>query len=179
MRLIALLIAGLLISALPAFATPVTKDAANAYYLNCTSQSAQGLSEESKEYLCACTAAKMMENLSIEDVKMMGQQNQSGRNAMNKMIINVYAPCMNYPARDHYYNTCISNPKTRILGGNPQGLCGCMADEVATYLSTSGPQIFREILNRTPNITDPMSALTSDPKFERFAQSKLLGCVGR
>lgn len=183
MRFTFLTFLGCLISVLTfsqnASATPITKDAANAYYEQCNAQPAQGITQKSKEYLCACTAAKMMENMTVEDVQTMAQQSQAGRDAMNNMLINVYAPCMNYPAKDHYYNTCMSNPKTKALSSNPQGLCNCMADQVANYLGTNGPEVFRDILNRNPNVVDPMTALTNDSKFQQFAQSRLLGCVTR
>lgn len=183
MRIAFLTFLGCLVSVLAfssgSFATPITKDAANAYYEQCNSQPAQGITQKSKEYLCACTAAKMMESMQVEDVQAMAQQSQAGRDAMNNMLINVYAPCMNYPAKDHYYNNCITDPKTKTLSRNPQGLCNCMADQVANYLGSSGPDIFRDILSRNPNITDPMTALTNDSKFQQFARSKLLGCVTR
>ena len=161
-----------------AMATPITKQAANAYYQNCLGQPAQlGLSQQSKQNMCACTAAKMMESLSVEDVQAMSGQDQNARNALNKMMVYVYAPCMAYPAQDHYYNTCVTNPDTKKLGKNPQKMCSCMASQVATYLNNNGQQVFQDILTRTPNIADPMSALTNDPKFQQFARSKLLGCV--
>ena len=75
----------------------------------------------------------------------MAQQDQAGRNATNKMIINVYAPCMGYPAKDHYYNNCITNPQTQSLTKNPQALCECMSSQVANYLEQNGSQVFREI----------------------------------
>jgi len=131
MRIVFLAVLGCFISALvfsqSVSATPITKDAANAYYEQCNSQPAQGITQKSKEYLCACTAAKMMQSMQVEDVQAMAQQNQAGRDAMNNMLINVYAPCMNYPAKDHYYNNCITDPKTKTLSRNPQGLCNCMA----------------------------------------------------
>lgn len=161
----------------PAFATPVSKDAANAYYQNCKSQSAEGMSRKSQDFMCACTAAKMMDHMSVEDVKMMGQQNESGRKATNKMIIQVYAPCIEYPARDHYYNNCISDPKTKTMTSSPKAMCSCMAGEIADHLKNNAQTVFREILTRNPNITDPMGALTSDPEFQQFARRKLLGCV--
>lgn len=158
--------------------TKITKDGANAYYQNCLSQPSQGITDKSKEYLCACTAAKMMERMDVEDVKAMALQNEEGRKALNYMLVKVYAPCMNYPAKDHYYNNCMTNPQTKTLSKNPHGLCKCMSDEVAQYLGNEGPQIFEGILKRDPNITDPMIALTNDKQFQSFAQSKLLGCVG-
>lgn len=179
MRFVVLTFLGCLISIIPAHATPITRDAANAYFENCTAQPSNGLSSESQQHLCACTAAKMMERMTVEEVQAMSQQSEAGRRAMNYMLVKVYAPCMSYPARDHYYNNCITNPKTTILGGDPKKVCNCMATEVANYLGSSGPEIFADILKRNPTITDPMTALTSDSKFERFAQSKLIGCINR
>lgn len=167
----------LLTFTLPAYATPVSKDMANAYYQNCMAKQDPSFSQESQGFLCACTAAKMMDNLSIEDMQMMGRQDQSGRDALNKMIINVYAPCMEHPAREYHYNQCISNPQTAQLSGNPQALCGCMADQIAAHLRTNAQDVFTGILARNPNITDPMQALYDDPEFQQFARSKLLGCV--
>ncbi|MCI5060960.1 MAG: hypothetical protein MRY79_07800 [Alphaproteobacteria bacterium] len=159
-------------------ATPITRQTAEAYFQNCMQQPSQpGLTQTGKNNLCACTAAKMMQSLSVEDVQMMGGQDQNARNAMNKMIVHVYAPCIQYPAKDHYYHTCVTNPQTKKLGRNPQKLCGCMASQVASYLGSNGQQVFQNILSRNPNIADPMSALTSDQEFQSFAQSKLLGCV--
>lgn len=181
MRFAVLAILGFLVSIIPIYnqaqATPITKDAANAYYENCNAQASQGLSTQSKEYLCACTAAKMMERMSVEDVKAMSQQNEQGRKAMNYMLVKVYAPCMNYPAKDHYYNTCMANPKTKALSRNPRGLCNCMANKVSAYLGTNGSKVFEGILSRNPNITDPMTALTEDPQFTQYAQSQLLSCI--
>lgn len=177
MRFAVLTIIGCLLSFSTAHATPISKDAANAYYENCNAQQADGLSNKSKEYLCACTAAKMMERMTVEDIKAMSEQSEAGRKAMNYMIVKVYAPCMNYPAKDHYYNTCLSNPKTQALSRNPQALCNCMSGKVADYLGANGSEIFADILSRNPNVVDPMVALTEDSKFQNYTQSQLLSCV--
>ena len=159
-------------------ATPVDRPMAEAYFQNCKSQPAQGgLSAKSQKYLCACTAAAMMNTMQVEDVQAMSQPNAAGRAATNKMLINVYAPCMRFPAKDHYYNNCITNPQTKTLSRNPQKLCGCMSDEVANYLENRGPEVFKQILQRNPNIVDPMTALTNDKAFQSYAQSRLIGCV--
>ncbi len=173
---LAVLIALLVLSS-PASATAITKETANAYFTNCLNQPSQGMSDQTKQYMCACTAAKMQEGMTVEDIKTMGQQSQAGRLATNKMIINVYAPCIEYPARDHYYSTCMSNPQTKNLTSNVQGLCACLGNQVASYLKQNARSEFTRILKRTPNITDPMSALTNDPAFTRFAQTRMTGCV--
>ncbi len=159
-------------------ATQITKEAATAFFEQCKAQPQQlGLSKQSQKYMCACNAAQMMNKMSVEDVKAMSQQNQAGRDATNKMIIDVYAPCMEYPTRDYHYNQCLSNPNTKKLSRNTEKLCECAANEVAGYMKSNGSNVFKKILTETPNITDPMSALYSSEKFQQYAQSKLLSCV--
>lgn len=161
----------------PAHATPVNKEMANSFFNTCTQSAMPYVSDETKQYMCACQAAKMQENLTIEDIKSMAQQSQAGRNATNKMILNVYAPCIEYPARDYHYTTCMNDPKNKNLTSNPQGLCACSANQIATYLRQNAQKEFTRILNRTPNVTDPMTALYNDPAFMQFAQGKLMACI--
>ena len=168
-----------LTSAVSNAATPITKDMANSYYNNCISKKGdQKLTKESQDFLCSCTAAQMMDSMSVEDVQAMSTQDQrTARRAFNKMLINVYAPCMEYPAKDHYYNTCLSNPQTKKLGGNPEKLCGCMSDKVATHLKQNGKELFTGILKRNPNVTDPMAALEADKQFQNYVGKQALSCV--
>lgn len=177
-KFVVALFALLIFTVSPAAAqTKVTKETANAYFNNCINQPAQGMSVETKQYMCACTAAKMQESMTVEDIKTMAQQSAAGRLATNKMIINVYAPCIEYPARDHYYTNCMNDPKSKNYTSNVQGMCACLGTQVASYLKQNAKNEFSRILSRTPNITDPMSALTNDPAFMNFAQRKLMACV--
>lgn len=177
MKSLLMLLALLTLPGIAAAQTPVTKETANAYFNNCLQQPAQGMSAETKQYMCACTAAKMQESMTVEDIRTMPQQSAAGRLATNKMIIEVYAPCIEYPARDHYYLTCMNNPQSKNYTKNVQGMCSCLGTQVATYLKQNAKSELSRILKRTPNITDPMAALTNDPAFTRYAQTKMMGCV--
>ena len=168
----------LALAAAPAFATPVSKQQAEAYYTNCKSQNDPRFSKDSQKMFCACTAAKILNGgMSVEDVQDMRGNDQPARNALNKMIVNVYAPCMDYPAQEHYMSQCMTNPQTDKLTGNKQRLCSCLAGKMASYLKQNGPQTFQTLLARNPNLTDPMQALTDDAQFKKFAQSQLMACV--
>lgn len=157
-------------------ATPISIEQANAYFEACKAQQDPRFSPKTQEIFCACTASKYMETLTVEDVVAMGEQNQNGRNATNKMIVQVYAPCMQYPTRDYHYQSCISDGKARILG-NPQKVCACAADNVANHLEANGQKLFSDILRTNPNIVDPMQALYDDAQFQSYAKSKLMGCI--
>jgi hypothetical protein len=157
--------------------TPVNDQMAIAYYENCKSKPSPNMNAETQKQLCGCTAKNMKYNMSVEDVQAMGQDNSNARLAFNKMMTEVYAPCMDAPAKELYYKNCVNNPQTAALAKNPQVACNCMSTEVATYLAEEGPAIFRDILARNPRIMDPMAALADDPKFQQFAQQKLLACL--
>lgn len=168
----------MLLLASPAMAgTPIGKEQAQAFYQNCLQQPSQNqISAETQELVCACTAAHMMDHMEVEDIQKMARQAPDARTIFNKMVVNVYAPCIEYPAREYHYNECVNNPKTKTLASRPEALCGCMADEVASYLSQNAQPVFRDLLARNPDMQDPLGALVSDPEFTRFAQSKLMAC---
>lgn len=162
--------------------TPITDEQANNYYANCVLQAEkteQRFSKQSQELFCACTAARLSQGVfSVEDMQIMTDTtNPNSRIALNKMIVNVYAPCMDEPTREYHYNTCVSNPQVDRLGGNKESLCRCAADKIADHLRINGARQFQDILSRNPAIVDPMQALYDDRGFQTFAQSQLLGCL--
>ncbi|MEM9469840.1 MAG: hypothetical protein AAF988_06735 [Pseudomonadota bacterium] len=178
--LIALLSVIVFIGANEALAqTPVSKDIANTYFANCKAQSDPRFSAASQEMFCACTAAQMVQSFTVEDMQAAGRQDEIGRAATNKMIINVYAPCIQYPAREYHYNSCITNPQTKILGGNTENLCQCTAEQVANHLSANAKQLFQQVLSANPNVADPMQALYNDKTFQATTQRQLMACLGR
>jgi len=161
--------------------TPVTNQQANTYFTQCVTNSAateKRFSPESQKLFCACTAARLTQYFSMEDMQTMTDpKNPNQRAALNKMIVNIYAPCMDEPTRDYHYSQCVANPQVARLGQNPETLCRCAADQVADYMKVHAAEQFQIILDHNPNIEDPMQALYDDPKFQSMTQSKLLGCL--
>ncbi|MEM6812315.1 MAG: hypothetical protein AAF549_07590 [Pseudomonadota bacterium] len=158
-------------------ATSITKTGAKAYYENCKSRPDPNMSANTQDHLCACTAAQMMKNMKVEEVQAMSLQNEQGRAATNKMIVEVYAPCMNHPAKELYLKNCLENPQTSSIAKDVNATCECMSDRVAQYLKEDGPKVFEGILSRNPNIADPMAALSEDPAFTAFAQKQVVSCI--
>lgn len=159
--------------------TLVPKETANQYFANCVSAPSSGImSQQGQQMLCACTAARLTQFFSMEDMQaMMGTDPALARPAYNRMIVNVYAPCMDVPTREYHYKACMENPNTAKLGRHPEGLCSCAADALAQHMKFHGSEIFSKILSRDPNITDPAAALFDDPEFQTLAQQKTIGCL--
>ncbi|PZQ45303.1 MAG: hypothetical protein DI551_07715 [Micavibrio aeruginosavorus] len=183
MKYVFLILIALLLPASAKAQTYVTKDQANQYFQSCVTNSAQTenrFSKNSQQAFCACTAARLTQFFSIEDMQTMTNPNAPGqRQALNKMIVDIYAPCMDAPTREYHFGQCMANPQVAALTPNPQQLCQCAADAIGRYMQTNGPMLFQDILSKNPTIVDPMDALYSDPQFQQFANTQLMQCVKR
>ncbi len=178
MKYIALLLVLLLASFPTRAQTLVPKETANAYFENCIKAPPTTMSERGQQMLCACTAARLTQFFTLEDMQAMSSnQTAIARPAFNRMLINVYAPCMEEPTREYHYKSCIENPQTAMLGKHPDGLCSCAANALATHMRFHGSEIFTQILAREPMITDPAAALFEDPEFQTLAQQKVMDCL--
>lgn len=159
--------------------TPVSKETANSYFANCvkTASPTQGMSANGQQMLCACTAARLTQFFTMEDWQNMTSPSpEIARPAYNKMLIDVYAPCMSEPTREYHYTSCMQNPSVTKLG-NAQNVCNCAADALAQHMQYHGSSMFEKILAREPNIADPNAALFNDPDFQQVATQKTMGCL--
>ena len=163
----------------PAHAQEVTAEMSEAYYNSCIrKERPPALTKEGQDSLCACTASKMLENMTLEDIKDLSNEEQAiRRDAFNYMLVTVYAPCMEQPTKDYYYHTCRSNPKSRLITTDSRVMCKCISEKVSKYVRKKGPEIFADILTRNPNIQDPMGALESDPVFQSYVKKQGVACL--
>ncbi len=169
-RFYAALLAACLLT-VPAHATPVSKDVANTYYNNCMAQSDPRLSEESHKSLCACTAAKMTEALSIEEMQAM----KGNKEIQNKVLVEVYAPCMGGPVRDMVGAECRSNPQ--VSGAKATTVCECVGKLTGDWYELSGRTLMAEALKRDPSITDPTKGIQDSPQFQQETMKNLQSCM--
>lgn len=160
-------------------ATPISQEMARKYYENCKSRPdpMKVMSDQSKDNLCSCTATHLMSSMTVEDIKIMGGNDQPARNALNKMLTAVYAPCMEFPARDLVYANCIANSQLKAAASNLEGLCGCVAGQAAQYIAANGPGIMQQELMKNPNVTDPLGPLMQSQGFTQASQTFTMQCL--
>lgn len=152
--------------------TLVPKETANQYFANCLNTSTAGLSAQGQKTLCACTAARMTQFFTLEDMNAMMDSNPAiARPAYNRMMVDVYAPCMAEPARERYYARCAKT------SGLQQQICTCTADKIAAYLQSHGSQIFSSILATNPTIEDPWVALENDASYNNYIDTAGQSCT--
>lgn len=141
--------------------TPVTNDMAVKYYDQCLSNAAKDgtMFDQNAKAFCECTAQNMKTSLSQEELQALQGQDQAARNVINKILVYVNGPCMQYPINDLVLRKCvhdIGNEKT----------CTCLSGGISSYLSKQAPQMLADVLNRDPNITDPLGAIMNSSTYK-------------
>ena len=127
-------------------------------------------SPTTKNIFCQCTGQFMQRNLTMEDLKAMGGKGQPQRNAMNKMVTGVYAPCMEFPVRDLIQKQCMEDVKQ-------PSVCQCLSKNMAAYTAKSAQTTLTTVLEKTPNAFDPMGAIIESPEFQAQQKEITMQCL--
>jgi hypothetical protein len=159
--------------------TPISNATSEAFYGNCLKRRDPRMSEESQTEFCACSATQMQQSMTMEEAQTMFQQSQEGRDMLNKMLVTVYAPCMDMPVQDIVELECRSDPKVKALNlkGNPSDLCYCMGKETGKWFAANGPYLIAALLKKDPNITDPITPIMESHVLKKESFQFLMQCA--
>ena len=132
---------------------------------------------ESLNTQCSCTSQKIIEEMTIEDVNGMAEATANGEFQRGRILLQAYAPCMQYPARSILLEKCTNDPNMKKTVAAYEQACSCMADRMAQYVALNGPMIIAKSLRSTAPNPNPLSDLMRDPDFQSQAQRELAECV--
>ncbi len=166
MKILWTLIAVLLVTA-PAFATPVTPQQGQQYYQNCVKKQDGTMTPQTQDIFCQCTAKYMVKNLTWEDVQMVAAQD---RGAINKMMIGVYAPCLEFPVRERVSQECGKQ-------GAPANMCSCLSTNIGKYTASESQRLLGDVLAKYPNALDPIAAIKQSPEFDAQQENIARQCA--
>ncbi len=155
------------------------EDFAERYNENCMKKKDPVLKGEPLRMLCACSASKLQEAMTVAEVKAMMTDTPEGLTQRNRMAIHVYAPCMQYPVRAMLYNNCAENKEVLGQYKNAGQICTCMADDMADFIQKNGPTMLAQNLANNPNDPDPLAQLMQGKAFQSRTQASFMACVGR
>ena len=160
-------------------ATPVDKTMANNFFASCLNRQDPRMSPDTQEAMCACNAAMIMQNMTVEEVQTMKEQTQAGRDMLNKMLLEVYTPCINYPVHDLVEAECLRNENIDKAGiAMPKAeICGCTAKKMSEWFAKDGGALMRTILEKQPNIYDPIEPVMNSKAFKSQSYSIMIACM--
>jgi len=148
-------------------ALKTANDYANQYFQNCLQTDHPYLKGKDLELLCGCTSAKFSEVMTPQNVQAMQHNTPEGQHQRNRVLMFVYAPCIEYPTRAMILSECLSKPQTQHLMKNPSSTCKCLADGVAEDMAELAPQYIESSIRRNPENLDPLGLLMNSEAFEK------------
>lgn len=164
----------LLIASAPSYAagTPITNEMAEKYFANCVANAEKDgtMSKDSQNKYCACTAMNMQQSMTQEDLTALSSHGDTARAALNKVLITVNGPCMQYPTHDLLNNKCMADVK------NP-AICSCLSNKMGNFMKDISKRMLPTLLANDPNIFDPMTPIMESLEFVQTQQKIALSCA--
>lgn len=162
-----------------AHATKISDQESANYYKACNANRSTTMAAETQDEMCACTAAQMQRAMSVEDVSIMRENTTRGRAMLNKMLLQVYGPCMGSPMADLISAECDKNPQIALADQtmDRREICGCMAERVSQWFQEEGVAIMTEVLKETPNITDPTGPVYESKVYKEAEHEIMMSCI--
>jgi hypothetical protein len=155
----------------------VSKALANSYYKNCVSTNHPILTGDSLQALCACTAAKLTEEMTVNEIEALFSNAPESQDARHKMLTSIYAPCMEYPVSDLITGNCMKNDELQRVVSNKAKLCGCIGNRMGAYIGKNASGIITTTLRDNPNVSDPLASFFQSPNFQILSRQHLQACV--
>lgn len=181
----ALFCVSLLMMSLPAQAqsTPVNRDQANEYFALCL-KSGRSAPGESMRDLCACTSAKLITQLTAEELAALADiTTPAGQAARRKELVQVYAPCTEVIAAEMFDFECVNNKQLRDMNEDfdMPSVCSCASALTATWYKGKGQQFMTEAMKKDPGMTlaNPIGALLTHPLVKSQNLNNLVTCSSK
>ncbi len=153
--------------------TPVTNQQVAQFVQSCSSNRDERMSAKTQNIFCECTSFGYKDHITQEDLQRLANGTEEEKRAMiNKMVIYMYSPCMEFPVRDLVFNKCT---KDAYQAGKK--ICACMADEMSQYMAKRAQAELKGILEKNPHIYDPIEAITSSKSYEAKEKRIVLECI--
>lgn len=164
----------LLIASAPSYAagTPITNEMAEKYFANCVANAEKDgtMSKDSQNKYCACTAMNMQQSMTQQDLTALSSHGDTARAALNKVLISVNGPCMQYPTHDLLDNKCMADVKNSAI-------CSCLSNKMGNFMKDISKRMLPALLANDPNIFDPMTPIMESPEFVQTQQKIALSCA--
>lgn len=151
------------------------KEFANIMYKSCVESEHPVLKKKELEMFCGCTASNMTKVFNTRQMKAMSEDTEEGQYQRNRMLLNVYAPCIEYPTRAMLLDNCLKQERLR----NPTKTCGCIADGMGEYMRENAPKAIEQAIKRDKTDIDPLRFMLNSPAYRQYERSLAMSCTSK
>jgi len=152
---------------------------ANQYYSNCLRQDHPNLEGKSLEVLCACTAAKFPEEMTLEQTLEMQRRTNNGKLQRLRFMEFIYSPCIRFPTAEIVQTQCLEDEEIRRKYRNEKAICACTAEKMGDFMNRKAPGYVDLAVRRNLDNIDPLKLLLGSKQFDRQTAYEMRYCVDR
>ncbi len=152
--------------------TTITNEMADKYFSNCVEGAKKEgtMTTDGLNKYCACTAMNMQKSMTQEDLTDLSGTGQKQRNALNKMLLDVNGPCMQYPVHDMLHKQCMADVKNSEI-------CNCLSTKMGSFMADISKRMMPELLADNPNLYDPTTPILESQEFKVRQNQIALSCA--
>ena len=150
---------------------------AESFKTNCIAKKHPIMEIESQEKFCGCTSEKIAATMTGEELQSLTQNTPAGKKVRSKMMVSVYAPCMEFPTYDLIYKNCAQKTKLPANIIDPKKLCACAAKKMSVYMGKNAETVMMEALKDNPETTNPLGPFFKTASFRAESKTQLLSCI--
>ena len=114
------------------------EEMANFFYAECVKSPYSMIQPQDVEMYCGCRSVKMMEVMSLDELKSTLEQTPEGKFQRTRLAYFVDVPCVAYPAMSLVLDQCLGDVETVKTMKQPRKTCRCLAQSMGAYIKTKG-----------------------------------------
>ncbi len=149
---------------------------ANQYYGNCLRQDHPKVDEQALEILCACTAAKMPDEMDLRQAMLMQTNTSSGQLQRLRFMEFIYSPCLKFPVADMVERRCLDDKAKMDPIRRDNAVCRCTGEAMGQYMESKAPGYVNLAVRRNLSNVDPLKLLYDSKQFNNIYERKFLYC---
>ncbi len=153
------------------------KEYANEHFMKCIAVNKPHYTTEIQEYMCACTASKISQFLSPDEIKIMPEETKKGEAARLKYIIHAHTPCMKDAIKEISFNACKTSSflKKNMITGKKK-VCDCVVSGMQELLNNIDTRIVTSALITEPTTLDPLHYFMGTNEYLSTTDSYIRNC---
>lgn len=156
------------------------KEFLNKFYDRCTAVPDKNQSVDSQSDMCICETLHMEKFLTGDEIEIMATGKGKGYVRKNVLYQEVYAPCLEFPAREIARYECFNSRKIQDLVSTQnayKGTCECTGNKAAEYFRAYAKPQLEALMEKNPIMEDPLGAILQSFDYRKYLDQSEQKCL--
>ena len=156
------------------------KEFLDKFFHRCTAEPDKNQSAESQGDMCICEALHMEKYMTADEIEIMATGKGDGFVRKEVLFKEVYAPCLEFPARSIALYDCYNNPRISSMVSTKnayEGTCQCTANKAAEYFREYARPQISFMMEKSPLMDDPLGDILKSFEYREYINKQQNKCL--